>query len=102
METNQKASISLRLCDNYTVLNNFLVYLASALPSVKLLFSQPQDNEVLHCLDPIWAYYGCVLSNKNNSITDFWTGTQSDNTMMFKRATMGIRPSGSLLNAIIV
>ena len=76
METNQKTSISLRLCDNYTMPNNFL--------------------------DPIWTYYGCVISNRNSSVTNFWTGTQFDNTMMFKRATMGIRPSGSLLNAITV
>ena len=102
METNQKAGISLRLCVNYTVLNSFLVYLASALPSVKLLFSQFQDSEVHHCLDPTWAYYGCVLSNKSSLVTDFWIGTQSDNTMVFKKAAMGIRHSGGLLNAIII
>ena len=74
METNQKAGISLRLCVNYTVLNSFLVYPASALPSVKTLFSQFQDSEVLHCLDLTWAYYGCVLSDKSSLLTGFWTG----------------------------
>ena len=101
METNQKAGISLRLCVNYTVLNSFLVYPASALPSVKTLFSQFQDSEVLHCLDLTWAYYGCVLSDKSSLLTGFWTGIQSDNTMVFKRAAMGIRSSGSLLSAIV-
>ena len=72
---NQKISTSLRLCDNHTVLNN--------------------------SLDPIWAYYGCVTGNRNNPVTNLWTDTQFDNTM-FKRTTMGIRPSGSLLNAITI
>ena len=72
---NQKTSTSLRLCDNHTMLNN--------------------------SLDPIWAYYGCVTGNRNNPVTNLWTDTQFDNTM-FKRTTMGIRPSGSLLNAITI
>ena len=99
METNQSAGVSLRLCVNYMVLNSYLIYPACALPAVKSLFSQLKESTVLYCMDLTWAYYGCVLSKESSLLTGFWTGIQSDSTMVFQRAAMGVKSSGSLLSA---
>ena len=101
METNQSAGVSLRLCVNYMVLNSYLIYPACALPAVKSLFSQLKESTVLYCMDLTWAYYGCVLSEESSLLTGFWTGIQSDSTMVFQRAAMGVRSSGSLLSAAL-
>jgi hypothetical protein len=83
------------------ILNSFLIYPACALPAVKSLFSQLKESTVLYCLDLTWAYYGCVLSKESSLLTGFWTGIQSDSTMVFQRAAMGVRSSGSLLSAAL-
>ena len=97
LQTNQSAGVSLRLCVNYTVLNSHLIYPACALPAVKSLFSQLRHSNVLFVADLTWAYYGCVLSNESCLLTGFWTGIQSDSTMCFLWAEMGVRSSGSFL-----
>ena len=79
-----------------------MIYPACALPAVKSLFSQLKNSNVLQCLDLTWPYYVCVLSQESSLLTGFWTGIQSDSTMVFLRAAMGVKSSGSFLAAATV
>ena len=63
-------------------------------------------SNVLFVEDLTWAYYWCVLSNESCLLTGFWTGIQKTHhriTMMcFLRAAMGVRSSGSFLQAALL
>ena len=85
------------------VLNSHLIYPACALPAVKSLFSLLIHSNVLFVADLTWEYYECFfLSNESCLLTGFWTGIQSESTKCFLRAVMGVRSSGSFLQAALL
>ena len=101
LQSNDKANVSLRLAVNYKAVNNSLIYPASPLPNIKKVFSQLKDADTITVIDLTQSYYALTLSEESSRLTNFWSGISSDFSLSFTRAAMGIKSSGSLLNAAV-
>ena len=101
LQTNDTANVSLRLAVNYKAVNNSLIYPASPLPNIKKVFSQLKNADTITVIDLTQSYYSLTLSEDSSRLTNFWSGISSDFSLSFTRAAMGIKSSGSLLNAAV-